>query len=226
MSKKFVENEIAKIKELAAAEAMGNEHHFELNSHILQALIGGEITKTKKGETKIKFSHAIPTTAQVAEIAKICDDYAQKVAERLSAAAADLILPDGEDDMDIPVENITRAIPTIDGKINNKALQSYVINPGGVMACMLSGTDCITIAAYGEAARKNAIIKRTIIIGGCVLVIAGGITAGVIIRNKKKNDEEVEDIAVIDDVEDTVPAVEIDESYTEIVDVDETADVA
>lgn len=226
MSKKFVENEIAKIKELVALDKPGNEHHIELNTHILQALVGGEITKTKKGDTKIKFSHTIPTTSQVAEIARICDEYAQKVAERLSALTADLISPDGEEDMDIPVENITRAIPTIDGKINNKALQGYVLNPGGVMACMLSGTDCITIAAYGEAARKNAIIKRTIIIGGCALVIAGGITAGVIIYNKKKDGKEVEDAVVVDDVEDSVPVVEIDESYTEIVDADETADIA
>lgn len=210
MSKKFVENEIAKIKEMVASGSTDITHHAELNLHILQALVGGEITKSKKGETKIKFSHSIPTTSQVAEIAKICDDYAQKIAEVLSVS-------NEEDDMTIPVENITRAIPVIDGKINNKTLQSYVIEPGGVMTCMLSGTDCITIAAYGEAARKDAIIKRTIIIGGCVLVIAGGITAGVIIHSNKKNDDEVEDDTVVDD-EDVVPAVEIDETYTETVD--------
>jgi hypothetical protein len=200
MSKKFVENEIVKIKELALAGRTDIQHHVEFNTHVLQALIGGELTKNKKGEMNIKFTHMIPTMSQVAEIAKICDNYAQIVAETLSNA-------DEEDEMAIPVENITREIPTINRKINNKTLQAYAIDTNGVLTCMLSGTDCITIATYGKSARKNAVIKRTIIIGGCVLVIAGGITAGVIISNKKKDGEFVEaDI-------DTVPEVEIDETY-------------
>ncbi len=211
MSKKFVEQEIAKIKEMVAAGTTDVAHHVELNTHILQALIGGEITKTKKGDTKIKFTHAIPTTKQVAEIANLCDLYAQTVAEKLSVAS-------DEDDMTIPVENITREIPTLEGKINNKILQNYVINAGGAMSCMISGTDCITIAAYGEAARKDAIIKRTIIIGGCVLVIAGGITAGVIIHNKKKDGEDLEVVDLDATTEESVPEVTIDEEY-------ETADV-
>ena len=212
MSKKFVENEIAKIKELALVGSTDIQHHVEFNTHVLQALIGGELTKNKKGEMKIKFTHTIPTTSQVAEIAKICDNYAQMIAEALSIA-------EEEDEMAIPVENITREIPVMEGKINNKALQGYVINTGGVLTCMLSGTDCITIAAYGASARKNANIKRTIILGGCVLVIAGGITAGVVIQNKKKDGETVETDADVD--VDAVPEVEVDETY-DVDDVDET----
>lgn len=212
MRKKFVENEIAKIKELASTGRTDIQNHVEFNTHVLQALIGGELTKNKKGEIKIKFTHAIPTTSQVAEIAKICDTYAQIVAETLSN-------DDEEDEMAIPVENITREIPTIDGKINNKALRNYIINTNGVLSCMLSGTDCITIAAYGESARKNAIIKRTILIGGCVLVIAGGIAGGIIISNKKKDGE------IVEADTDTVPEVEIDETY-DPTDIDESFAIA
>ena len=220
MSKKFVEQEIAIIKDLATVKipavvsnhdmASFNTMKLELNTHILQALTGGEITKTKKGDRKIKFIHKLPTTSQVAEIAKICDNYAQAVESPLTRVPED-------DEMSIPVQQVRKEIPTMSDKIKNKELQTYILDPTGVSTCTIVGTDCIIIASYGEAARKDANFKMALVIGGVTLVVAGCVAGGVVAYKKKhdKLDEVEIDSNSFEEIgidEDEIPEVEIEEA--------------
>lgn len=216
MSRKFVETEIGKINELAATlkrvEESGDANDMfsvctEINIHVLQALLGCEVASTKKGETKVKFKHALPSLAQVAEIAHLCDNNAQVL-----AASVETI---GDDDMSIDVDRIVQEIPVLEGKITNKIMSNFVLDKFGAAHCILNGSDCITIASYGAEARNNANIKKALIGGIALLVIAGGVTAAVVIRKKKHQDEDV--------VETEVTAVEVEEDIDDapVVDLDE-----
>lgn len=221
MSRKFVETEINKIKELAvtlkAVEETGDADDMfsvctEMNIHVLQALLGCEVACTKKGETKVKFKHALPSLAQISEIAHLCDNNAQVLAAGVES--------NGDDDMDIDVDRIVQEIPVLEGKITNKIMNNFVLDKFGAAHCILNGSDCVTIAAYGAEARKNTNIKKALIGGIALLVIAGGVTAAVVIRKKKHQDEEVVEgevttVEVEDGDIDDAPVVDLDEATIE-----------
>ena len=200
--KEFVGEMITNARAIEAA----NGSHNAFNQCILQALIGASIESGKKG-TRLKFTKPLPTDKELQEIATLCDQHAARMASEV------------EDDMDIPVD-LEAPIPQLAGKVNDKALEQYVLNPGGIAAAVITAADCITINTWAKEARKNRNIKIGLIVGGVILVTAAAVTAGVIVYNhKKKEDEKLEHIET-----DDVPEIEMDDDYPEVVLDDATID--
>lgn len=212
--KKFFEDQLAIINKMAFQEIPAilaekdpdNDEYVTarttMNNHIIQALAGCEIIKTKKGVFKVKFNKPLATKDQVAKICAVVEKYNQ--IERKAVETED-------DDMEIPAIGI----PEVE-KCNNKKLSNMILGNecNSIAREFLTPTDCVKIAALGEEARKRANIKKVIIIGGSVIVLAGAATAAVMIIKKKDDSEDFEELEEIDaapiEDPDDVPEVELD----------------
>ena len=166
------------------SESMYFEKRVQLNSLIVQALIGAEMKATKKGDFKLHFNKKLPTEAEVYEIASLLDDFISKY-----ETSAD-------DDSAIPHIGLT-----VPEKTRQKDLKAMVLN-GQLLNTYFNGIDCVAIAAMGEDARKRRNIKLAIIIGSSIAVAAGVTIGGVIWYNKTHDDgDDIDGITDIPDVE-------------------------
>ena len=191
--KNYTNELIAQIKALALTEIPAwlkeqktvNEKDYivkriQLNTLVVQALTGCEIKPNKKGEYKVHFNKALPTQTQVHEIAQIMDVYVNNY-ESFSA--------DDDDDMEIPHTPIA-----IIEKCSNKKLRGSILGSSSITNEFIDGIDCIAIAAMGEEARRRRNIMLASVIIGSTILVAGGVTVGIIFYNKKKAAKEVDGI--------------------------------
>ena len=221
--KKFAAKEIEVIKKLATEEipamiAAGttedqyNAKRADLNAHIIQFAVGGEIIELKgkkAGQNTFKFNKGLPTKAQIADVADVVNTF---IANVENPYLLSLNKADGIDDMDIPTGDVYAANVKPLEKARNKELRAKILGTEGVAyyQMKLSGLDVITLAGIGEEARKRANFTTAIIVGGIVVVLAGAGVAGYLIYENKKNKEE-EPAVDTDDIVDVDPdEVDID----------------
>ena len=216
---KFVTEEIKKIEAIVTAgiqkieqssEEEYNAMRLELNMHVIQTLIGGEVATKKDGSYKIKFNKPLPSMVEVATIAGLVDKFYQ-------AEMKQCVGYDDDDDMSIPED--TNMIQYT--KMNQKELQGAVLGAGGFASMMINGTDCITIAGIGKETRKKANFHKALIIGGISVAIIGAATAGCIIYKKKHKDDDIIDAEVVD-----IEAEPIELDVPVDIDLDVPADIA
>lgn len=228
---KFAEKEMAVIKKLAQEEipaliATGVDEKIyyqkraELNVHIIQLCVGGEMYELKgkkAGQNGFRFNKSLPTKAQVAELGEIINTFIATVENPYIQGlnGADV------DDMSIPTNLILNAQVTAPEKVTNKTLREKIVGDSSYYQLQLSAIDVMNLAAIGEQARKDANFKTTIIVGASVLVLAGAAVGGYFIyKNYKNKDEEVAEAEVVVDAEcdvdpddvdiDEAPEVELD----------------
>lgn len=195
--------EITTMTQQDCDEAAYNQKRVALNQLLIETLAGCEISDNKKGETTVKFNKTLPDMMTTAKIAAIIDTFVGEVENPylLKISGAD------PESMEIPV-TVPGGVTEIE-KPTNKALKGAILE--GIDAWYrkpLDGKDCYMISAIGDAARKDANLKKALIISGVILVVAAG-TAGYYFYTKNKKEEVVE-AQPVDDAED-VPVVEIDE---------------
>ena len=211
--KNYVNELIAQIKALACTEIPAwintqtadnfdekkyREYRTELNTLVVQALTGSELKKTKKGDFKLHFNKALPTQAQVHEISCIMQTFADAY-EKTCNDDSDVALP------------CTRL--GIIEKCSNKKLKNAIMGPAGILDEFIDGLDCVAIAAMGADARKRRNVMLASIIVGSTVLVAGGVTCGIVFYNKKKNgsndaDGEFDEIDIAET--DETPQVELD----------------
>lgn len=204
----------------------------ELNMSVIQFLIGGDFTEAKGGkEWKIKFNHKLPSRSDLAEVARIMDDFVANVEAPFMAAVQRAATGgDNADDMSIPVnaalEPAHVGLPKIE-KINSKKLKNYIFGYDGKPAMsrlMLNAADCLEIAVMGEELRKKVNRNRMLIAGGIALLITGGAVAAVCIHKRnKKSEEELDDLIECGDVninDSDMPTAEIDADDAPVVSID------
>lgn len=238
---KFTANEFAQVRNIATVTIPAlikdgkdyGEALNKMNLHLVQGLVGATLKTNKKGVSKFVFNKPLPHLDAIATIAKVLDNYVGtvelgKAVADGSAAANDMDIPDA---VDTVLGTTVDGIPPIGDKITNKILSQYLLDPVGPINRVLDGTAAITIAAYGKAARKDANIKTSVIVGATVAgASAAAITAGVVINNKKKgSSDDVPEIETTDegsidtDVSDDTPVVEIPEDEIPEPEVDASA---
>jgi len=215
MANKFYEAEMAainnQISTMASMVATGNAtlnqykaERISLNLHIIQVLVGCTIVE-KNGSRKVKFNKPLPTKEQIANVAKVVQNFINTVECKIMKAT-------GEDEEDLAIP-VSAGIPDIE-KCNNKKLAANILGTDTVSISTLpiNGVDCMQLAAFGEEARKKRNTKLAIIIAGCVVVAAVGTTVAVLtIKKKKEKDEEAElNETFIDEEIDDVPEVSVD----------------
>ena len=213
---KFVKKEIEVIKKLAETEipAMVNngctdaeyrQKRAELNMHIIQACVGGEMVEGKKNN-KFKFNHHLPNMSQVAEMAAIMTAFAD--------AECSFFDTDPDDDMGIPEEGLVKP-----DKTRNKNLKAAILGDGckAMYNLPLNGVDVCTLAAMGAEARQAHNTTVAIIVAGVVVTVAVGAGVGMYLYSKHKDDKE---LAEIEDEMDDVDDIDIDS-----VEVDDDADI-
>lgn len=205
----------------------------ELNMNVIQLLIGGEFTEGKDSkEWKIKFGSKLPSRSDLAEIARIMEDFVTNVeapfmdaVRRAASGAAN------NDDMSIPPQatldpNARVGLPKIE-KINAKKLKNYIFGYDGKPAMsrlMLNAADCLEIAVMGEELRKKTNRNKMLIAGGIALLITGGVVAAVCIHKKsKKAEKELDDLCECGDInvdDADIPVAEIDANDAPVVSID------
>lgn len=203
----------------------------ELNMSVIQFLIGGDFTEAKDGkEWKIKFNHKLPSRSDLAEIARIMEDFVANVEGPFMAAVQRAATGNNGDDMAIPQASLEPAthigLPKIE-KINAKKLKNYIFGYDGKPAMsrlMLNAADCLEIAVMGEELRKKTNRNRMLIAGGIALLITGGVVAAVCIHKKNKKDEDrLDDLCECGDVnisDSDMPDVEIDADDAPVVSIE------
>lgn len=205
----------------------------ELNMSVIQLLIGGDFTEAKDGkEWKIKFNHKLPSRSELAEIARIMEDFVANVETPFMAAVQRAASgATGNDDMSIPPQaaldpTARIGLPKIE-KINAKKLKNYIFGYDGKPAMsrlMLNAADCLEIAVMGEDLRKKTNRNRMLIAGGIALLLTGGVAAAVCIHKKNKKDEaRLDDLCECGDVsinDSDMPDVEIDADDAPVVSID------
>lgn len=203
----------------------------ELNMSVIQFLIGGDFTEAKDGkEWKIKFNHKLPSRSDLAEIARIMEDFVTNVESPFMAAVQRAAGGNTGDDMSIPQASLEPAahvgLPKIE-KINAKKLKNYIFGYDGKPAMsrlMLNAADCLEIAVMGEELRKKTNRNRMLIAGGIALLITGGVVAAVCIHKKSKKDEDrLDDLCECGDVsinDSDLPDVEIDADDAPVVSIE------
>lgn len=229
---KFTSETINQIKALAETNipayvksAEADEKGFyalraELNAHIIQALVGGTITKKKDGTNTMKFNKPLPDKTQVAEISAILQNFITTVEVPFFAELAGEAVED--DDVEIKTVMPGANVAPMEKATNKKLRAAILEGPNAYFRCQLTPVDVATIAGIGEAARKKANLIKFIIIGGVSVAVIGGVAAAVIIHNKKKDEkieaevkEEIEVEETEDDIDDIdpdeVPEVELDD---------------
>ena len=210
MSRKYTQGRIALITQFAevqipAAIKNGTDYaglREQMNIAVIEALTGSEYKQSKKGVAKFHFSKAMPHMEDVAQIAQIMDDYVSKV--ELSQAVANGAAED-DGDMSIPQVVSISKIPPFQGKITNKTLNEYLLSPTGVLNMVLDSAAVTQLAAFGDAARRDANIKTGIAVG--VGAAAGATAAGIGYAVYKHN----KNTAVADTDEDTLPEEDVPE---------------
>lgn len=205
----------------------------ELNMSVIQFLIGGDFTEAKGGkEWKIKFNHKLPSRSDLAEIARIMEDFVINVEAPFMEAVQCAAAGGGEDDdMSIPINATLEptahvGLPKIE-KINTKKLKNYIFGYDGkpaISRLMLNAADCLEIAVMGEELRKKVNRNRMMIVGGIALLITGGAVAAVCIHKKnKKAEEELDELIDCGDVsisDSDMPVAEIDADDAPVVSID------
>lgn len=204
MMKSFATKELETIKKLATQEIpaliatgcdenMYNAKRAELNAHVIQLCVGGEIVELKgkkEGQQTFKFNKALPTKAQVAECSAIINTYIGMVENPF---LMNLAHDDGDDDMSIQTGDVYAANVIAMEKPKNKDLKANILGTECIpyYQMKLSGLDVITLAAIGEEARKRANFQKTLIIGGIIVLLA--VAGGVCYYFYTKKDECCED---------------------------------
>lgn len=205
--KNFTNKELETIKKLATeeipamiaagtTEQLYNAKRAELNAHVIQLCVGGEIVDLKgkkEGQSTFKFNKALPSKAVVAEVADVINTFIANVENPYLSA---LNQADGVDDMSIPSGDVYAANIKPLEKAKNKDLKAKILGTEGIAyyQMKLSGLDVITLAGIGEEARKRANTTKALIIGGAVILLAGAGVAGYFIYENKKNKEEAPEV--------------------------------
>lgn len=203
-----------------------------LNMAIIQTLLGAEFAEPKK-EGKgysLKFNGKLPNRTELAEIVQILNDFIGEVENPFldDLYSVEAGVDPQEDDMGItdddydPVFSTMNNIPTVE-KWDKKKLRDYIFGYDGKSAmskAMLTGMDCIHLAAIGEEMKKKNETKKMLIIGGVVIAIAAGaVTLAVINNKRKKKAEENTFIDEMDDIGVDMDGVDIDDDeLTEVAD--------
>lgn len=225
---KFTEEKMAAISSKLAAlrtllvNAQENDNdkymalRAELNMEIIQFCVGGKFYEKKDGSNAIKFTAPLPSRQQVAEVARLVDEFVKLESQAYES--------DDEDDMSCSCL-LRNEVADVD-KINNKQLREAIFNGTNGELCYykryLTGIDVMTLAGIGEKARKDARLK-TLIIGGSIVLVTGiAVGTGIYLYNKKKEEDDMECIDIppeddaddidIDDInDDDIPTVDVDD---------------
>lgn len=221
---KYTQNQVEKINKLAVVEipalitAGCNEQAYnmkraELNMEIVKLCVGGEIVDLKgknEGKMNIKFNKPLPSKAEVGKVAQILDTFVKKVELPFFA---ELNAEEGMEDMEIPHTPVAAL-----EKATNKELKARILGDGYLAYYKqnIGPMDVYTIAAIGEEARKRANRTKLIVIGGVVLAVTAATVAGVYIYNKKKEENELLEVADDDHLEDDVDSDNIDPDEEDI----------
>lgn len=234
---KFVKKELDTIKKLATqeiptlvsqgcTEEVYNQKRAELNVHIIQMCVGGELVDTKKGQ-KFRFNHMMPTMSQIAEAAEVINTFIATVENPY----LDGLYVDGNtdaDDLEIPVSEIMVANVPKFAKVNNKAIREAVLGKAGapLYQLKLTGLDICTLAAAGEKARKKQNLTIALIVAG-VAVTVTAVGVGGYIYCKSKKDQKMEDDIADEIADETVEVDDIDDDVIDDVEIDDVdVDVA
>lgn len=191
-----------------------------LNMALIQVLIGGTFTKFSRKGTgwNVKFNGKIPNRYELAELMKILETFIttteRPIMDALVNAGA------SNDDMEIPPSNdITNGsgLPKLE-KLNSKKMKEYIFGGSGkdpLYSIMLSVSDCMEIAAAGEALRKKRNMNMMLMAGGIVLLLTGATVAAVCIcKHNKKKEMELDELCddTIDMESDEYPTVDMDDT--------------
>lgn len=214
--KQLAQQDIPAMVQAGCDEQAYNAKRAELNAHIIQLCVGGEIVDLKgkkEGQSTFKFNKTLPTKKEVAEVADILNNFIATIENPFLLN----LQRSEDDDMSIQTGDVYAANIVAYDKPKNKDLKAKILGTEGIAyyQMKLSGLDVITLAGIGEEARKNANFKKMIIIGGAVILVAAAAGIGYYIYSEKKNDAcdcDTCDCDVdIDDVDiDDVPEVEME----------------
>lgn len=180
----------------------------ELNIHIIQFAVGGELAEKqfgkRKGENTFKFNRPLPTASQIAVVAAQINNFV--LGTEKAFLEAQLTSIDSED-MNIP-EIIQDSMIGPMEKATNKNLKAAILGENGVSyyEMQLGGLDVVTLAGIGADARKHHNFQMTCIIAGATVLVAGSAIAGYFAYNKYNKYEENKDERI--DLE--IEPVEID----------------
>ena len=217
---KYFDEKIAKLNELtnvtipAVLQAKTDQDQkdlefrrarYELNKVLVETLAGCTVIDGQADKKpKVKFNKPLPDKAQMAQVIAILDKYIQNIESKIT---------EEENELAIPTE-----VQPID-KVTNKKLSEAILGNSGlsILTIKLTVSDAIKIAALGEDARKHANFVKFLVIGGITLaVVAAGVTATILIMNKKKDEEDGEDFEEIGELEEEVPELDIEELHMQL----------
>lgn len=183
-----------------------------LNNALISYLLGAkmdmsQVKYNKKGNIKagcMKFNRRIPTITEVAEVFDLMRDF-----DIFEVSLMQILTgngqPDDGSDMNMPTRAVR--ITTDEGKpigrvrmitnCDEKALRSEMVNNLLDATYLINSADCMRLASMGMSARKKANLHRALIIGGTVVVLAAGATAGYIYYKKSKGngDHHIDEMA-------------------------------
>lgn len=234
-----ITKDIDVITDKAGAVALADEYRkarIALNLNIVQVLTGCDIREASKADKgyKIKFRHRLPYTCEINEVVEIVDVFVRTVEEPfMKKLQAFMDQHDDADSIDIPGNQVivpASRLITMD-KINNKNLKNYILGQNGydrLVDVAINAVDCTKIAAFGEAARTDADLKKSLIAAGVsIAALVAAATAFAVVKKKKEEaadatettttDVDLDDTTDVDldTIEDTVdtddaPVVELD----------------
>lgn len=232
--RKFVQEQLTEIERFTTQVIPGiienegsdpddyNEARMQLNKVIIQACIGGEFKKTKKGDNRISFTKKLPTTKELSKMVDMMDTFIRSY--ELPYLKDMAIAESEDDDIEIPSDNelielaiMGTGINSIE-KINGKKLTNYIFGKDGcepVMKYILNTSDIIKLASIGKDLRKKRNRNLMLMAGGIALVVTGGVAFAVYKSNKNKND-----------IDDIIDEIDVDDIDVDEIDVDVDADEA
>jgi len=210
--KKLVEKDLEKIlkdPDLDVDEYI-KDSRLKFNLAAIQLATGSTITSSDKSESgfKIKYNGKVPGVSEIMPLCQLAD----KLVDMEEAAG--III---DYDPDFPPEENRFGIT----KLSFKKMRDIIIGKNGsAITYQLNSLDIMNLVGLGQQIHKKKNLITTLVVGGSVITVLGGIAIGMAVHEKKKKNNmevyELDEVIDLDPETDDDIEVEVDTPLVEM----------